>query len=48
VAFKNTVGSRRTAHRALLSIKAKEDAKGDKNKVSVLAGYKATIEKELE
>jgi 14-3-3 protein epsilon len=46
VAFKNTIGSRRTAWRALSSIEKKEEQKGSKN-LGLLKGYKAKIEGEL-
>lgn len=46
VAYKNTIGSRRTAWRALSSIEKKEEQKGSKN-IGLLKGYKAKIETEL-
>lgn len=46
VAYKNTIGSRRTAWRALSSIEKKEEQKGSKN-LGLLRGYKAKIEGEL-
>jgi len=46
VAYKNTVGSRRTAWRALSSIEQKEEAKGGKN-LGILRDYKKKIEGEL-
>jgi 14-3-3 protein epsilon len=46
VAYKNTVGSRRTAWRALSSIEQKEEAKGGKN-LAILKDYKKKIEGEL-
>lgn len=46
VAYKNTIGSRRTAWRALSSIEKKEEQKGSKN-LGLLKGYKAKIEAEL-
>ncbi|MCL4127631.1 UNVERIFIED_CONTAM: hypothetical protein GTU68_005300 [Idotea baltica] len=46
VAYKNTIGSRRTAWRALSSIEKKEEQKGSKN-LPLLKGYKAKIEEEL-
>lgn len=46
VAYKNTIGSRRTAWRALSSIEKKEEQKGSKN-LGLLRGYKAKIEAEL-
>ena len=46
VAYKNTIGSRRTAWRALNSIEKKEEQKGSKN-IGLLRGYKAKIEAEL-
>ena len=42
VAYKNTIGSRRTAWRALSSIEKKEEQKGSKN-ISLLKGYKTKI-----
>lgn len=46
VAYKNTIGSRRTAWRALSSIEKKEEQKGSKN-LPLLKGYKSKIEGEL-
>ena len=46
VAYKNTVGTRRTAWRALSSIETKEEAKSSKY-LSLLKEYKERIEKEL-
>jgi len=46
VAYKNSVGSRRTAWRALSSIEQKEEAKGSRN-VHLLKDYKKKIEGEL-
>jgi len=46
VAYKNTIGSRRTAWRALSSIEKKEEQKGSKN-IGLLKSYKAKIEAEL-
>jgi len=46
VAYKNSVGSRRTAWRALSSIEQKEESKGGKN-LSILREYKKKIEGEL-
>ena len=46
VAYKNTVGSRRTAWRALSSIEQKEESKGSKN-LNLLRDYKKKIESEL-
>lgn len=46
VAYKNTVGSRRTAWRALSSIEQKEQAKGSKH-LNLLTSYKQKIEEEL-
>jgi 14-3-3 protein epsilon len=46
VAYKNSVGSRRTAWRALTSIEAKEEAKSSKY-LPLLRDYKEKIEKEL-
>ena len=47
VAYKNTIGSRRTAWRALSSIEKKEEQKGSKN-LGLLRGYKAKIVAELD
>ena len=47
VAYKNTIGSRRTAWRALSSIEKKEEQKGSKN-LPLLRSYKAKIEGELD
>ena len=46
VAYKNTIGSRRTAWRALSSIEKKEEQKGSKN-IAHLRSYKAKVESEL-
>ena len=46
VAYKNTVGSRRTAWRALSSIEQKEESKNS-NKLSLLRDYKKKVENEL-
>lgn len=46
VAYKNSVGSRRTAWRALSSIEQKEEAKGSKN-LGNLRTYKKKVEEEL-
>ena len=46
VAYKNAVGSRRTAWRVLSSIESKEESKGSEN-LPILKEYKNTIEKEL-
>lgn len=46
VAYKNSVGSRRTAWRALTSIETKEEAKSSKY-LPLLRDYKEKIEKEL-
>lgn len=46
VAYKNSVGSRRTAWRALSSIEQKEESKGSKN-LNLLRDYKKKIEVEL-
>lgn len=46
VAYKNTVGSRRTAWRAISSIEQKEEAKGSKH-LQLLKEYKKKIEGEL-
>ena len=47
VAYKNTVGSRRTAWRALTSIETKEEAKASKY-LPLLRDYKSKIESELD
>ena len=47
VAYKNTIGSRRTAWRALSSIEKKEEQKGSKN-LGLLRGYKSKIVSELD
>ena len=46
VAYKNSVGSRRTAWRVISSIEAKEEAKESKN-LPLLREYKTKIEEEL-
>ena len=46
VAYKNSVGSRRTAWRALSSIEQKEEAKGGKN-LNLIREYKKRVEGEL-
>ena len=46
VAYKNSIGSRRTAWRALSSIEKKEEQKGSKN-IGLLRAYKTKIEGEL-
>ena len=46
VAYKNSVGSRRTAWRVISSIETKEEAKESKN-LPLLREYKANIEEEL-
>jgi len=46
IAYKNSIGSRRTAWRALKSIEQKEEAKGGKH-VNLLREYKKKIEGEL-
>ena len=47
VAYKNNVGSRRTAWRSITSIEQKEEAKQSRF-LDLIKGYKAKIEKELE
>lgn len=47
VAYKNSVGSRRTAWRVLVSLEGKEDSKNPSHS-ALLKEYKAKIEKELE
>ena len=46
VAYKNSVGSRRTAWRAISSIEQKEESKGSKY-IQLLKDYKKKIETEL-
>jgi len=46
VAYKNSVGSRRTAWRAISSIESKEEQKGSKH-LALLREYKKKIENEL-
>ncbi len=46
VAYKNSVGSRRTAWRAISSIEQKENTKGSKH-IGLLRDYKKKIESEL-
>ena len=46
VAYKNSIGSRRTAWRALSSIEQREEQKGSKN-IGLLKAYKGKIESEL-
>jgi len=46
VAYKNSVGSRRTAWRAISSIEQKEESKGSKH-LNLLRDYKKKIETEL-
>jgi len=46
VAYKNSVGSRRTAWRAISSIESKEEQKGSKH-LNLLREYKKKIEQEL-
>jgi len=46
IAYKNSVGSRRTAWRALKSIEQKEEAKGGKH-LTLLRDYKKKVEGEL-
>ena len=47
VAYKNVIGSRRSAWRILSSIEQKEDRKGNANHKEKTAGYKLEIESEL-
>jgi len=47
VAFKNSIGTRRTAWRALVAIEQKDEEKGAKHK-DVIGKYKKTVETELE
>ena len=46
VAYKNSIGSRRTAWRAISSIEQKEESKGSKN-LLLIKNFKAKIEEEL-
>lgn len=46
VAYKNTIGSRRTAWRVLASLEKKEEAKGSKN-IGLLRGYQQKVKEEL-
>ena len=46
VAYKNSIGSRRTAWRAISSIEQREEQKGSKN-INLLKAYKGKIESEL-
>ena len=47
VAYKNWIGSRRTAWRAITAIEQKEEAKGSKH-LGMLKAYKTKIENEIE
>jgi len=47
VAFKNSVGSRRTAWRALSSIESKEESKGNTKNIGLIKNFKKRIEDEL-
>lgn len=47
VAFKNVIGSRRASWRIVSSIEQKEDGKGQGNRVGLIKGYRAKIEKEI-
>ena len=47
VAYKNTIGSRRTAWRILSSIEKKEEAKGGSKNIPFLKGYQDKIKGEL-
>lgn len=47
VAYKNSVGSRRTAWRTISAIQQKEEYKGSRF-IELIKGYRAKIEKELE
>ena len=46
VAYKNSIGSGRTAWRAISSIEQKEESKGSKN-LYLIKNFKAKIEEEL-
>jgi len=47
VAYKNSVGSRRTAWRALSSIEGKEESKGNTKNLGLIKSFKKKIEDEL-
>jgi len=47
VAYKNSIGARRTAWRALVAIEAKDQEKGGKH-VEIIKQYKKKVEQELE
>ena len=47
VAYKNIVGSRRASWRIISSLEQKEQAKGNNQRVEIIKGYRAKIEKEL-
>jgi predicted Mrr-cat superfamily restriction endonuclease len=47
VAYKNSVGARRTAWRTISAIQQKEEYKGSRF-IDIIKGYRAKIEKELE
>ena len=46
VAYKNSVGARRTAWRTISAIQQKEEYKGSRF-IDIIKGYRAKIEKEL-
>ena len=48
VAYKNSVGSRRTAWRTISAIQNKEENKGTSRFIDIIKGYRQKIEKELE
>lgn len=47
VAYKNVVGARRASWRVVQSIEAKEESKGNEEKVKILKGYRKQVETEL-
>jgi 14-3-3 protein epsilon len=47
VAYKNTIGSRRSAWRILTSIEKKEEAKNGSKNIPLLRGYQDKIKQEL-
>lgn len=48
VAYKNVIGSRRASWRVISSIEAKEEAKGNAERVAAVKEYRAKVEKELD
>jgi len=47
VAYKNIIGSRRASWRVIVTIEAKEEAKGNVTHLSLIRDYKTTVRKEL-